>query len=418
MTLRHRPFILWLIATAQSQFGSALASIALSFLVLHQTGSAGRMAVTLACSLAPNLLMPLAGAWVDRVSLRVPLIGADLVRGALQLAVGGAALLWGEVPLWAVNVAAVLTGLAGAVAQPATGAVLPALVSPEDLPRANGMISSAGQGAWLAGTLSGGWIVAQSSPALAILLDGLSFLLMAGLLLFVTFPSRHTPQPPAGLWQELRAGLRLMRRSRLLSWLPALALLVNAAMGPILVVTPTLMDTLSVGAQGYGMFMALESAGLILAGSLIAALGSRLPLRRTTLCGFVLLVLALAGMYGWPTYRPLLACSFLAGLAVGLLNTPLFTLIQTWVPGAYLGRVLSVVQAAATFGMPLSLLAVSPWVDALPLHLWYGVNALTMAAGGLGWLYLMLIERTLPDLRVPEPSLSPTEPHAPATLRP
>ncbi len=41
------------------------------------------MAVTLACSVGPNLLGPLAGAWVDLLPLKVSLIAADLLRGAL-----------------------------------------------------------------------------------------------------------------------------------------------------------------------------------------------------------------------------------------------------------------------------------------------------------------------------------------------
>lgn len=116
--LWNRSFVLWLIGSAQSRFAAALASIALSFLVLHQTGQAGQMAVTLACALIPNLVMPLAGAWVDRIGLKRPLIGANVVRGLLQLTVGGLALLsqqtGQDVPLWVINGAAFLTGLAAA----------------------------------------------------------------------------------------------------------------------------------------------------------------------------------------------------------------------------------------------------------------------------------------------------------------
>ncbi|MEF2277057.1 hypothetical protein V3W47_02025 [Deinococcus sp. YIM 134068] len=146
-TLRNRNFALWLVASGQSQFGSALASVALSFLVLEQTGSAGKMALTLACAVAPNLLMPFAGALVDRVNLKLPLIGADVARGLLQLLVGGLALAWGEVPLWVVNGAAVLMGLAGIFAGPASSAAAPSLVPPADLARANGLIGGVGQGA-------------------------------------------------------------------------------------------------------------------------------------------------------------------------------------------------------------------------------------------------------------------------------
>ncbi|MFC6664362.1 MFS transporter [Deinococcus radiopugnans] len=162
-TLWNRSFVIWLLGTAQSQLGSALAGIALSFLVLHQTGSAGQMALTLACALAPNLLLPLAGAVVDRMNLKVPLIGADVARGLLQLTVGGLALAWGEVPLWLVNGAAVLTGLAGIFAGPASSAAVPALVPEQELTRANGLIGGVSQGAWLLGTLVGGYLVTAFS---------------------------------------------------------------------------------------------------------------------------------------------------------------------------------------------------------------------------------------------------------------
>lgn len=215
--LWNRSFTVWLIATAQSQFGSALAGLALSFLVLRQTGSAGQMALTLACTLLPNLLMPLAGALVDRWNLKPPIVVSDLVRGALQLAVGGAALLWGDVPLALINSAAVLTGLAGLFASPASSAAVPLLVPAASVARANALIGSVGRGAWLLGTLAGGWLVTRWSPPLAIVADGLSFLIMAALMGLVNLPVRAAP---AGrrpdLLGDVRGGLQVMARSRLL----------------------------------------------------------------------------------------------------------------------------------------------------------------------------------------------------------
>ncbi|AFD27618.1 MFS transporter [Deinococcus gobiensis] len=403
VSLWNRSFVLWLVGSAQSRFAAALASIALSFLVLHQTGRAGQMAVTLACALIPNLVMPLAGAWVDRIGLKRPLIGANVVRGLLQLTVGGLALLGQQtgqdVPLWVINGAAFLTGLSSSVASPAAGAALPALVAPADLPRANGMMGSLAETMGLLGTFSGGFLVAAFSPAVAILLDGLSFLLMATLLLGVTLPNRPEGQPTSSsLWQDLRAGLRLMRRSWVLTVMPPLVLLVNAAIGPVLVVTPKLMETLGVGPRGYGLFLAMEGAGMLLIGVLFASLGSRLPLRACTLLGFLLSGVAQACMWLWPTYVPLLAASLVFGLGIGLINTPLGTLLQQGVPAAYLGRVFAVLSAVGAVGMPLTLLLVSPLVDRWPLSLWFGLNAVGLALGGAVWGALMRIEPHIPAL--------------------
>lgn len=46
-TLCHRNFLIWWLGGAQSSLGRAPASIATSFLVLHQTGSAGAMGIKL-----------------------------------------------------------------------------------------------------------------------------------------------------------------------------------------------------------------------------------------------------------------------------------------------------------------------------------------------------------------------------------
>lgn len=396
--LWNRSFVIWLIGSAQSQLGSALASIAMSFLVLHQTGSAGKMALTLAFALLPNLLMPLAGAWIDRVNLKLPLIGADIARGVLQLLVGGLALLWGEVPLWLVYTAAFLNGLAGIFAQPAASAAVPALVPATELARANGLLGGVAQTAWLVGTLGGGFVVSAFTPAWAIVADGISFFIMAALLPFVNLPARTAPPEQTHLLADVRGGLRLMRRSKTLTFAPFMALLVNAVMAPVMVVTPKLMEQLGAGAKGYGTFMALENVGMMLASALIAALGARLPLRRSIGLGFFLTAAAYAGMWLLPQTTPLMICSAIAGFSLGILNIPTMTLLQQMVPADYLGRVMSVLITVSSFGMPVSLLILSPLLDKLPLPLWFGLGAGVLLLGGVNWVLIALSERTLPDL--------------------
>ncbi|THF68964.1 MFS transporter [Deinococcus sp. Arct2-2] len=393
-SLWNRSFVLWLLGTAQSHFGSALAGIALSFLVLHQTGSAQSMALTLACTVLPNLLMPLAGTLVDRWPLKVPLIGADLVRGVLQLTVGGLAVVWGEVPLWLVNAAAVLTGLAGLFAGPATSAAVAALVAPAYLAQANGLLGSVGRGAWLLGTLAGGWIVTRWSPPVAIVADGLSFLGMAVLLTWVTLPGRPADQEtPSKFWAEVRAGVQVMGRSRLLMLAPLIALLLNASLAPVTAILPKLFDTLGASATGYGTFLALESAGLLTAGLLIVKFGGRVSSGRLIGAGLLLTAGTYAALWHWPLTSMLLPGAVLLGFGFGLINVPFQTLIHQRVPQAYLGRVFSVLGMVSSIGMPLSLLLVSPWLDLLPMALWFGLAALAQGLGGLAWLWGLRTER-------------------------
>jgi len=397
-----RNFSLWLLGSVQSQLGSALASIALSFLVLQQTGSAGQMARTLAFSLGPTLLMPLAGVWVDRLPLKVPLIGADLIRGGLQLTVALLALRLGQVPLWTVNTAALLVGLAGIFAGPASSAALPRLVPSGQLTRANGLIGSLSQGAWLLGTLGGGLLVARFGPPVALLLDAISFLVMAALLGVVQLPpTSGKAGARVGMLVDLRAGLRLMGRSKVLSLVPVIGLAVNAAIAPLTVLTPKLMQTLGPGASGYGLFLALESLGGVVAGGGIAWLGERLPGKRTTAAGLTLLGLAYLLMARWPQFPGLLTGAVLAGASFSLINLPLNALMQRMVPAAYLGRVSGVTGTVSMLGMPLALLLVSRVVDRIAAPLFFTVAGIAMLVSTLAWGAVARAERVPPDLSEP-----------------
>lgn len=396
--LLNRNLVLWLVGSAGSQLGSALGAIALSFLVLHQTGRAGAMALTLACALGPTLLMPLAGVWVDRLPLKLPLIGSDLLRGLLQLGVAALALS-GTVPLWLINGAALLGGLVSIFASPASSAAFPQLVPPAQLARANGLHGSVTQGAWLLGTLGGGVLVSVLGPALALLLDGLSFLLMAGLVALVRLAPRPAVSGYPSLIADLTSGLRLMGRSRILTFVPLIGLLVNAAVAPIMVLTPKLMQTLGPGAAGYGSFLALESLGGVLGGGLLAGLGTRLPARPTTLAGLLLLALsftALGQLTG--SAAGLWLCAPLLGAAMSLVNIPLTTLMQAITPPAYLGRVFSVLGTVSTLAMPLALLLLSPLLDRYPAGLFYGVAGLGMGLGALLWALVARAEPADPRL--------------------
>ncbi|WP_189069692.1 MFS transporter [Deinococcus radiotolerans] len=395
-SLWNRSFTVWLIGTAQSQFGSAVAGLALSFLVLHQTGSAGQMAVTLACSLLPNLLMPLAGALVDRWNLRGPVIASDLIRGALQLGVGAAALRWGEVPLALINGVAVLTGLVGLFAAPASSAAVPLLVPAGALARANAVLSSVSRGAWLLGSLTGGWIVTRWSPPLAILLDGVSFLLMAALMGLVTLPDRAAPgaaERPAGLLSEVSAGLRVMGRSRTLTLAPVIALLLNAGLAPVTAALPKLFAGGGGTAAGYGTFLVLESVGVMAAGALVALLATRLDSRRLITVGLAVTAGAYGLMWALPQPAALLPAAGALGFGFGLINTPFQTLMQELVPQAFLGRVFSVLGMVSTVGMPLSLLLVAPLLDRAPLPVWFGVAGVAQGLGCALWLWAACAER-------------------------
>lgn len=396
-TLWNRNFVIWWLGSAQSAFGSALAGIATSFLVLGQTGSAGAMGVNLALALLPALLSPLFGTLVDRCPVKLPLIAGNLLRAALRLGVGFWALR-GHVPLEVLHGAALLTGLIGAFYGPASMGVTPRLVPPNQLERAGGLMQGVGQTLQLVGLVGGGLLISRVGSGPALIFDGVSFLIFGVLLTLVHFPAHTARAAGERFWPSFAAGLRYVRGSPLLIGLPLLALLINAAFAPLEMLLPKRMLTLGAGAAGYGLFFGLELGGMVLGSLGIAWLGERAKPRPMSLLGLGGMGAAVLGLSFTQTATQMYVLAALMGLANALTNVSIAVLFQKRVQPEYYGRVGSLLNMVGTAGMPLTLLALAPIADGLPITLIFGVAGAVTLLGALAWAEVL---RREPDATLP-----------------
>lgn len=384
---RNTNFWLWWLGSVQSSLGSALSSIALALLVLKLSGSAGALGVNLALSLLPGLLSPLLGTLVDRLPLKLPLIAGNLLRGAFQLTAGGLALR-GMVSVETLHVLAFLTGLVGAFYGPASMGILPGLVQKADLPRATGLMQGAGQSMNLLGLVGGGVLVGLFGSAAALIADGVSFVVFAAVTLLIRFPPRG-PAGPGRFWAEFRGGLRYVRGSLALTLLPVLALFINASLAPMEMLIPGRMQALGAGAAGYGLFFGMLIGGEVLGSLAVAALGERLRPRSVSAAalagvGALLLVLALTR-----TPAEMYAVALLLGAVLAINNTAISLLFMTLVDPAYFGRVGSLLNMVGTLGMPLTLLALAPLADRVPIWAMFAASeAVTILAAGV-WRWVL-----------------------------
>jgi MFS family permease len=188
--LRRNPSYarLWL-ADAISLVGDWFSLIALSVLVSRYSGGDG-LAISglLLAQLLPMVLIgPFAGVLVDRLDRKWILIISDLLRLAITL---GFLLVRSADMLWLVYLLTVAQFTISSIFEPARSAMMPRVVPPEDLVTAN-VLSSITWSAMLAlGGLLGGLVAGFFGVETALLINSLSFLLSAVLLLGV--------QPTAG----------------------------------------------------------------------------------------------------------------------------------------------------------------------------------------------------------------------------
>ena len=124
----------WLAGTI-SVFGDRLHQIALGVMVLAVTGSAMKTGLVFLAATLPNLFLgPIAGTFVDRWNQKRVMIISDLLRAGLVLLLPIALMI----NVWLVYPLVFLVTTVSLFFRPAKTAILPRIVSREDLTPANG----------------------------------------------------------------------------------------------------------------------------------------------------------------------------------------------------------------------------------------------------------------------------------------
>ena len=160
--------------------------VALFGLVLQLTGSAVAVAFVLAAQdLTYFLVSPAAGLLADRLDRRRLMVVADLARATLCLGfllVRGTATVWLTYPLLATM------ATFSAAFEPASLAALPNLVEDRDLATANALSGSLWGTMLAVGAALGGIVTAAFGRDAAIVIDAVSFLLSAWLIVRIHRP--------------------------------------------------------------------------------------------------------------------------------------------------------------------------------------------------------------------------------------
>lgn len=162
-----------------SVLGDYAYQVAFAWLVLSVSHSAATLAEVMICNVVcSGALVLVGGAVTDRWSPRFVMICSHLSKGIL---VGVLCLLSADraAHLWSFFAIAAAFGIADSFFWPASGSILPSLVSAEELPRANAIVAVGEQTAVFIGPVIGGLLVSVFSPAAAFALDALTFFIAA-----------------------------------------------------------------------------------------------------------------------------------------------------------------------------------------------------------------------------------------------
>jgi MFS family permease len=376
--LRDRSYRRLLIGQTLSALGDYAMFLALAVWVKSLTGSSAQAGLSILPFVAPSLVGPALGVYVDRLPRRRVMVVTDVVAAASLLpllAVGDA----GDV--WLIYLVSFLLGLCTVVYQAARAGLLVSMLGEGDLGEANGLLQSTSQAVRLLAPLAGAALFAAfGGPAVA-LLDAATFLVSAAFLLGVHAPAieRHDERD---FGTELRAGIRHIARTADLRRLTVATAVVTLAAGAMEVVVFSLIDDGLHRAPAFlGVLSTTEGAGAVLGGVIVGAVMKRLGELRT-----IAWALVAAGAAVGLLATAQLAIVFLAtaavGTAVAFYNVAFVTLVQRRTDVAMQGRVMSAVEAAFTVPFAISLAVGAALVSVVsfrPAYLAVGVVFLGVA---------------------------------------
>lgn len=143
------------------------------------------------------------------------------------------------------------------------------------------------------------------------------------------------------------------------------------------------------GDSGYGLLVSLWGAGMVAGSALLVAFGERVNLLLAYFVSIFVSALAFVAVGIAPVFAAALAALALAGLANGVDNVAVDTILQKRVPDALLGRVFSVRFMSYSIAEGLSYPAGGLIVDSVGAQRTYLLAAVALAIFGL--LVLLMI---------------------------
>lgn len=332
--------------------GDSLYFIGTMWLVWELTGSAFYTGLATALVRIPDLLSVFVGPLVDRWRLRRLLLSTQLINGIGVLVVPIAAVM-GHLSVWLVLLLIPMLYFVNGFVYPAQNAALPQIVESDELTRANSLFSTSVRTVDMVANAVAGVLLAVIGAVALFVVNSVTFAIAALLFVGVTVPKtsrndtadteteEERDRNDDGYLAEFREGITYVRGSVLPAMLFGM-MVNNFAATALTAILPIFADSIA-GPTVYGLLV-----GAMGAGSLVGAGGAFLvdeyPIGwvaiASNVCSGSLLLAAVAAPGVWLTGAVL----FMVAVPTGTFNVLFFSMVQSAVNDAFLGRVTSLMR--------------------------------------------------------------------------
>lgn len=384
----HGRTFLWMwLGQTISMFGSHMTTFAFGVWLFRITGQATPLTLTALAGFLPAVVIgSFAGVVVDRLPRKQVLILSDLAQALASLGLLGL-FLAGRAELLFICALLAVSSAASAFQEPAQEAAISALIPPDQLGRANGLLSFGNGIANVVAPIAAGALVTLIDVSGVIVFDLATFVFAAFVLLprAIPSPQKATTEEPHSTAEDLAQGWRYLSRHGGLAGLMLVVACFNFSnMITVTLLNPTVLAVTNDSVQ-LGLVFAVFGVGGIVGGGLMAAWGGPKRLVFGVIGGIVLNGLLSQILFG---LAPLLLLWLLASLANGVL-VPILgganrAIWQRAVPAELQGRVFALRLLANRITIGAAFALAGPLADMVFVP-FFGT------ANGLGYRVMFLL---------------------------
>ena len=348
--LAQRDFGLFWVSLLFSAVGSQISTVAVAWQVYEITNSPFQLGLTgLFRALSVMIFSIPGGVVADRMDRRQLLIITQSLAMLLSLVLG-VLTSTGQIHVWHIYAVTFLSGAISIFDAPARTALIPLLVSGEQLASAYALNITWRQIATLAGPFLGGIVISGFGISTSYYVDALSFL---GVIICLAF-MRVRPGPPAekkeSPTESVRSGFNFIRDNSVILALLSMDTCVNFFAAYRSMMPAFARDILGTGPAGLGALLGVPALGALVGSGIVMAVGN--PKRKGKLIIWVTLLYTV-GIICFALSRSLalsLAIVFALGLVDAVGETLRETLVQVITPDRMRGRVKSFDQVFMSTG--------------------------------------------------------------------
>ena len=348
--LKQRDFGLFWLSLLFSAVGTQISTVAIAWQVYEITNSPFQLGLTGLFRALPVMILSLpGGVLADRMDRRKLLIITQSLAALLSLALGLLSSA-GQIRVWHIYTVTFLSGAVGIFDAPARTAMIPALVSAEQLASAYALNITWRQIATLGGPFIGGLVISALGISPAYYIDAVSFLAVIVCLAFMrrqVMPTREKKESPL---ESVRAGFNFIRENSVILGLMSMDTCVQFFGAYRSMMPAFARDILGTGPAGLGALLGVPALGALAGSGIVLAAGN--PRRKGQLIIGVTLLYTI-GLICFALSRSLtlsLLIVFCLGLVDAIGETLRDTLVQLTTPDHMRGRVKSFDQVFMSAG--------------------------------------------------------------------